>query len=60
MIQPLNIILPCIVHHQQRIANMNVWGLLQLLSTWGQKVLDDLTHQYIERTNRLQLYMGVA
>ena len=60
MIRPLNIILARIARREQRIANMRDWGIAQKAIDFEQKVLDDLKRQYIERTNRLRLYMGVA
>lgn len=60
MIRPLNIILARIARREQRIANMRDWGIAQKVIDFEQNVLDDLKRQYIERTNRLRLYMGVA
>ena len=60
MIRPLNIILARIARREQRIANMRDWGVAQKVIDFEQNVLDDLKRQYIERTNRLRLYMGVA
>jgi hypothetical protein len=60
MIRPLNIILARIARREQRIANMRDWGIAQKAIDFEQNVLDDLKRQYIERTNRLRLYMGVA
>ena len=60
MIRPLNIILARIARREQRIANTRDWGIAQKAIDFEQKVLDDLKRQYIERTNRLRLYMGVA
>lgn len=60
MIRPLNIILARIARREQRIANMHAWGIAQVAIDLEQKVLDDLKRQYIERTNRLRMYMGVA
>ena len=60
MIRPLNIILARIARREQRIANMRDWGIAQKAIDFEQNVLDDLKRQYIERTNRLRLCMGVA
>lgn len=60
MIRPLNIILARIARREQRIANMRDWGIAQKAIDFEQNVLDDLKRQYIERTDRLRLYMGVA
>lgn len=60
MIRPLNIILARIARREQRIANMRDWGIAQKVIDFEQSVLDDLKRQYIDRTNRLRMYMGVA
>ncbi len=60
MIRPLNIILARIARREQRIANMRDWGIAQKVIDFEQNVLDDLKRQYIDRTNRLRMYMGVA
>ena len=60
MIRPLNIILARIARREQRIANMRDWGIAHMVIDFVQNVLDDLNRQYIVRSYRLRLYMGVA
>lgn len=60
MIRPLNTILARIVRREHRIANMRNWNIDQKVINFEVNVLEDLKRQYVERTNRLRLYMGIA
>lgn len=60
MVRPLNIILTRIARREQRIENMRNWEVDQKLIDFEIGVLASLKNEYITRTNRLRLYMGVV
>jgi hypothetical protein len=60
MIRPLNVILARIAHREQRISRMRDDNISSPAIDFEIRVLNDLKRQYVDRTNRLRVYMGVV